>query len=398
MQVWEGKQLHSNPRTRPYYARRCKKGIPANIESLPEELLFEILLHLPADFLYDRARLVCRSWCRIIRSEAFARAQVRRSTYGLLLSSLPHWHSHPIYVTASRGRVESLETSELSYKCRTRIMASCNGLALELLHDDGAISLHVINPATKQPFILPSVCTHSKRVHKDRCGIGYSAASMEYKVFVPYLLVNDLPYHQRVGLHVLTVGVDKSWRNVQIHHLPQHVMSLFFQSPLSTEGFVHWGKWRYALTLNVDTEIVTMTEAPLPCQPCHNGFYYLSTGRYLSILVSRRKFSWEIWEMEPETGEWRNLLHNIELGAQKSRFQQFGSPGNDNPLPLGWVKYLEVLAFHFRDLGHTCVFYNLDTREINAIELPGPSIGFKASVHHNNLVQFKARVSQLEDM
>ncbi|XP_057775477.1 zinc finger BED domain-containing protein RICESLEEPER 2-like [Salvia miltiorrhiza] len=96
-------------RTRPYYLRRCKRVSPKNIESLPSELLSDILVRLPADHLYDRVRLVCRSWYHIIHSYDFVDTQIQHSTCGLLLCCREVWGGHhPILITATQGgRIET---------------------------------------------------------------------------------------------------------------------------------------------------------------------------------------------------------------------------------------------------------------------------------------------------
>lgn len=93
-----------------------------------------------------------------------------------------------------------------------------------------------------------------------------------------------------------------------------------------------------------------------------NNMYYLSTGRFLSLLVGSGDFSWEIWGMRSETGEWRKVLPDVKLGAQKYRLKQLASAEEGQVWePLGWVKYPEVLA------------------------LPYPCAGYYAIVHKNSL-------------
>lgn len=76
--------------------------------------------------------------------------------------------------------------------------------------------------------------------------------------------------------------------------------------------------------------------------------------------------------MKPESGEWREMVpHKIDLGAQKFAL---------------WVKYPEILAFCFESVEHVCVFYNVDTHEINTVELPKSCINYRMFAHMNNLV------------
>ncbi|XP_057785367.1 uncharacterized protein LOC131002885 [Salvia miltiorrhiza] len=214
-------------RSRPYYSRRCKKEMPTNIESLPTDLLFEILLRLPANHLYERARLVCRRWYHIIHSHAFINAQMHGATYGLLLS--PIYDNTPLYVTADAEG--GIHIYELTYIFKLGVLATCNGLVLEL--EDTCFRLPrlvIVNPATKKSLFLPPFPRGVR--YRFFCSLAYSAASLAYKVIAPYTVRDCAPYtfpdwplrlDTDYGLDVLTVGVDESWRHVEVHHLPDHV-------------------------------------------------------------------------------------------------------------------------------------------------------------------------------
>ncbi|XP_057775967.1 putative F-box protein At5g62660 isoform X1 [Salvia miltiorrhiza] len=380
-------------RSRAYYFRRCKKKrpMPTNIESLPTDLLFEILLRMPADHLYERARLVCRRWCHIIHSHAFINAQMHGATYGLLLSP-PNWIiTLPRYVTADADG--GIHTSKITHLSKSRVVATCNGLELEAKGYQFP-RLVIVNPATKQSFHLPPLPTGVNVIYAVlRYGFAYSAASLAYKVIAPYHFGQSPPRLETdSGLDVLTVGIDESWRHVEVHHLPDHFRQfLFFMDPLTSEGFVHWGRGRYCATMDVETEIITLSEAPH--QYHENNYKYLSTGRCLSLLVACGDLSWEVWEMKAETGEWRKALPNVDLGAKKCMIQQLAPKDAPRVLvPLGWVNYPQVLAFYFgEDIYHGCqwrpfIFYNLDTHKLHYIELPQSNISeYGAFPHKNNL-------------
>lgn len=91
--------------------------------------------------------------------------------------------------------------------------------------------------------------------------IAYSAASKEYKVTLPYIAGGDSPLPQRIGLDILTVGVDESWRKVAVDYLDEDVKSSFIllSRPLTSEGFLHWGTKKYAVTLDVETEVLSVS-------------------------------------------------------------------------------------------------------------------------------------------
>ncbi|KAH6833847.1 hypothetical protein C2S53_019411 [Perilla frutescens var. hirtella] len=402
------KRLYLKSRTRPYSFRRCKskRVRSTNIESLPDDVLFHVLACLPADYLYDIARLVCRRWYHIIHSHAFVSTQIQRSTsYGLLLSCYSLFESgHPVFVNATQcGRIE---TSVLSYKCRMSILCSCEGLGLEFQLDFNCSRVpHIINPATKQVFKLPSFPSRPgiRINYYLGCGFAYAAASMEYKVVLP-LTEGDRRLEKIASVAILTAGVDTSWRHIPVESLSPDGRGLLSNYPLITEGFIHWvgDMSNRVVTLDVETEVLTMSEVPLPPpQPesfshdTRDSNYFLSTGRFLTLVVANRGLRWQFWGMEPGTGEWRKVLPDVKL--KRCRFKHVGSKEekklfareDDGCLePVGWVKYPEVLALRFSEDsgGRTCIFYNLDTREINSTVLPSPCAAHRASPHKNNLM------------
>ncbi|KAH6787424.1 hypothetical protein C2S52_006976 [Perilla frutescens var. hirtella] len=347
-----------------------------NIESLPDVLLFDILVRLPADDLYERARVVCRRWSQIICSDAFVNTHFHHSCYGLLLFAYGSMNMNPIYVSATKeGRIE---ISLLSFKRRSRAWCSCNGLVLESSMKTG--SQYIFNPATKQAFLL-SPFEFDSNVD-GLC----AASSTEYKLVQSQ---NTRGHH----LAVLTTGVDSSWRHVEIEHLPNDVRRLFHYAPLITEGFMHWTRGsEKVLTMNVETEIIRETNPPLPQAFMKYKKYYLSTGKYLTLLIRHEDLMWEVWEMKSaETGEWRKHGYNIKFEDQQ--LQQFDKDGyhhhhnhRHRVSPFGWVKYPEICAFRV-SCSRTLIFYNLATHEIISTRtLPGSTDDYKVLQHRNTLV------------
>ncbi|KAL6530436.1 hypothetical protein OROMI_028325 [Orobanche minor] len=376
------KRVYLNSRTRPYYLRRYKRERPTDIQSLPDELLSDILVRLPANYIHDVARLVCLRWYHIVRSSSFINSQIQHSTYGLILRYHQVGGVRPFLVTATQDG--QIETCELSYKFRMGLYSSCNGLALD--YNCKNELLHILNPATKQELVLPSCSRQFPRLY--RCCIAYAAASMAYKVILPFEDVGDSIIE--LSLAILTVGVDESWRKVPVEHLPFKLGKLLLSKrSLNTEGSIHWviDEMTNVLTLDVETETFTTSIVPLP-KAYNRGSYFLSTGRFLSLLFRREDLSWEVWGMRSRDGGWSKVLPDIELGAHKWRLQQLFACGEDRLLrlmPIGWVKYPEVLAICFTCKCRTCIFFNLKTNEIDSTELPESYSLFTGYVHKNSM-------------
>ncbi|KAK6158374.1 hypothetical protein DH2020_005688 [Rehmannia glutinosa] len=360
-----------NCRTRPYYFRRCKRMKLTNIESLPDDMVFKILLHLPAQDIYNGARLVCRKWYHMIHSHNFINDHLQHSTSGLLIQDRIALSS-TIFVAMSQGRIE---ISKFSYKFRHAVWTSCNGLVLEFDFDN-CHGLYVANPATKQHFALPPF--YPKIISHTYSGLAYVPSCMEYKV------VHAYDCKDGIRCAILTVGVDDFWRDVQIEHLSVSARKLLIGTPLITEGFMHWlgRRQNILVTLNLETE--TIRQILVPQGYGERLTYYLSTGSYLSLINVCRRLLWEVWEMKPDTGEWKKLP-NIDLEAQKCTLEHLSCKRDCSLQPVGWIKYKEVLLFRVSYPSSICIAYNVCTQEMEELELNCKDHGHNYVVHTNSL-------------
>ncbi|GFQ02390.1 hypothetical protein PHJA_002383000 [Phtheirospermum japonicum] len=376
-----GNCAYASGKTRPHYFPRCNKTIPeANIESLPDDVIFDILVRVPAQDIYDSARLVSPKWHKMIRTHDFARAHLQQSIYGLLIQDRGAKYDRPIFIETREGRIE---ISNFNHKFTCAVLSSCNGLVLDHQMNNNRY-LYISNPATKRRFALPPFITEKPPYRY--AAIAYAAAAMEYKVvrtFCPY----DGNRESR-GCAILTVGVDKDWaRRVNIQHLSLKAKALLERHPLATQGFVYWAGMEYVLSLNVETEIITQFHAPPLCH--HDGetkllYNYLPMGSHLSLLIGDyNRFSWEVWVMKPETGEWTNMT-SIKLEAEKCTFEGV-SALNCRLVPVGWSKLGEVLFFRVRNPTKFCIAYNVHTREVDSFELEYYK-SRRYIVHRNSLI------------
>ncbi|KAL8063954.1 hypothetical protein ABFX02_01G059600 [Erythranthe guttata] len=316
------------------------------IDSLPDELLLRILLQLPAEDFYDTARFVSNKWRKLIRD--FVREHLDRSTPGLVVqsASLP-----PIFLTARLGRIEKLD---FEYDFGEK-WSSCNGLIVGF--DAKKNALYVSNPEINKRVSLPQ-SFHRMYGY----GIAYAPASTEYKVVHSFLVANKTPHVQ--GCAVLTLGDDSSWRGLSIGHLSHASKHILNCTPFTTEGFMHWtyGDYPRVLTLNVEREIITEQSIPDGC--VGRSKYYFPTERSLTLLVERSELSWDVWELEPETGEWTKLP-TIDLELQRDEFEN----SEKLPAPIGWLNDKEVLVFQFFRTRRLLFLYNIRKRELEFLEV-----------------------------
>ncbi|KAL3629259.1 hypothetical protein CASFOL_026481 [Castilleja foliolosa] len=137
--------------------RSCKRKSLTDIESLPDELLVEVLVRLRDQDIYDSASLVCRKWYHMIHTRTFIYAHLQRSTYGLLFLSTFGRMGNSIFIALGEsGRVEISEENRYNKLIRIPVQTSCNGLSLEY-QKGSKYNLYVKNPATKQILALPQL-------------------------------------------------------------------------------------------------------------------------------------------------------------------------------------------------------------------------------------------------
>ncbi|KAL3624448.1 hypothetical protein CASFOL_031116 [Castilleja foliolosa] len=367
-----------NGRSHSYYLRSCNRSnfLKTNINSLPDEIVFDILVRIPAQDIFGAISPVCLKWYQMIHTHSFINAHLNRSTYGLLIQDQCSITYKLSFMALSRqGRVE---LTRLNYEQGYHMWCnSSNGLALETRRDN-YYTLYITNPATMQHFSLPDPHRPLFGMCYLSSAIAYASLSMEYKV------IRAFNRDKQWSCAILTVGVDESWRCVNTQHLSLEAKNLLMFNPWTTEGFVHWvARGNYVLTLNVETEVITEYLVPSSCSGDRfgSGYCYLSTVKYLSLLIYCRGWSWEVWEMKPETGEWTNLL-GIELNDRKCEILEWFSRRDSKSVgysdgrlePVAWLKYGEVLVccFALPDEVYkhrVCIAWNIQSNEIEYIDL-----------------------------
>ncbi|KAL3629271.1 hypothetical protein CASFOL_026493 [Castilleja foliolosa] len=363
--------------------RICKKRKRlTNIESLPDDVLCEVLVHLQAQEIYDSARLVCSKLYHLIHTHTFIYAHLQSSIYGLLFQSI--FGDSLFMAVGESGRVEISKNRYNKLRCPVR--TSCNGLVLESQESAPNKKLYVSNPVTRQIFTLPPIAGY--KLPYELFAIGYAAASMEYKAVLLFTPAGGM---MKKICFILTIGVDNSWRTIGKKSVSLRATETFVNAPLITEGFVHFYHTasNEVLTLNVETEIITETSGPTPKGKINQLNTYLSTGRYLSLLRPCGEFCWEVWEMKPKIDyQWRKVW-DISLEAHKcTTFQRFDFDEYSYLIPIGWLKYLEVLVFR-TTLRSEIFVYNFLKHEIVTIKLPVPNCDYDPIVHKDSLVSLR---------
>ncbi|KAL3652731.1 hypothetical protein CASFOL_002412 [Castilleja foliolosa] len=375
-----------NGRSHPYHLRSCKR-LESNINSLPDDIVFDILVRIPAQDIYGAVKPVCRKWYQMICTHKFVNTHLHHSTYGLLIQKQVKLSTQLTFMSLSRQG--QIELTRLNYEPEHNLWcSSCNGLILEC-ESRNVLALYITNPVTVQRFSLPRPVYPSNGLGIRFSAMAYASLSMEYKVVLVHYTSGE-----KWGCTILTVGVDESWRPVCAQHLSLEAKVNLAFRPLTTEGFVHWAKsGNYLLTLNVETE--TITEYRVPSSSSGDRLFYFSTVKYLSMLIVRGECSWEVWEMKPKTGEWTQLpgidlkdqVYEIFEGLrERGRIYKSTAFIRSRIFPVGWLEYREVLIYRFwcpqqLNIG---IIWNIRLKEFEFVDLDSDSESL--FVHRNSLL------------
>ncbi|KAF7013385.1 hypothetical protein CFC21_027471 [Triticum aestivum] len=268
--------------------RRSRAG-PDRLADFPEDILQEILVHLPAKSVL-RCRAVCRQWRRLASDPVFLLDHHRRQPELALISS---------YRT-STGDYPSLEAlhlrgaefrplfgfPELS-RFPLTVDGSCDGLFI--------VGHYICNPATRQSA---TVSPNLKLPIDKLIGLFRHQPSGEYRVLywrnLPYALSN-LPWHVMPCPHeyrVLTVGTNKSWRvDCPLMEVIAERPAIF-GAPVLLNGnlHIHWRRpsgVRYHKILMFDTTAETFRRMIPPAVNPHHVMHLLDMGGKLAASISK---------------------------------------------------------------------------------------------------------------
>ncbi|XP_027122450.2 uncharacterized protein [Coffea arabica] len=375
-----------------------------SIPYLSPEIIFNILVYLPADILYNVMRYVCREWYNIISSPTFIDAHLLKVDRGMLIKQIyPDCNIH--YVKMVKHDLPEIIEVASSHLPRYGI-SSCNGLVLMAKSQEE--NRYVANLVTKEVVTLPPPLAAAK-ANPSFSGIGCTC-SKKYKL-VEFYFNHQGPLEGGI----LTLGIDREWRYLCRRNETREIdkfsfIDLLFKRPIaSAEGILHWTHYKLPLVLNLDLETeILYTRATPKCSEM-NRRTYMGTGRSLCFMDYLGKFSWELWLLkDAETGEWDKLAI-IDLGPQEKMLRRTLCPTGFQIVPVGFLKDGEIAVLyvahedgipHERYRHHkthpsrNCITYNVKTRVINSFHLDKGSTfemneSWRYTPHVKSLVSLK---------
>ncbi|KAF8731980.1 hypothetical protein HU200_015930 [Digitaria exilis] len=173
----------------------------ANDGALPSDLLYEVLLHLPANELC-RLRLACRSWRSLTSNPAFAKAHASRHA---IVACIHDVDGHDLEVRfldlSSNIVIKRIPLQYRSYNLSVQLDLVC------VTPFSGKEQCSILNPATSEATAMTGG-THG--FETGPCILGYITSTGEYKVLRirTYATCNDgeTTFHLKQACDVMTLG------------------------------------------------------------------------------------------------------------------------------------------------------------------------------------------------
>ncbi|CAL5431344.1 unnamed protein product [Camellia sinensis] len=281
---------------------------------LPYDLIFKILLLLPAESLH-RSSFVCKAWFNLINSPDFIEAHMGQSeTVLIFLQSVPERRPKTfsieaklapskhdsIFLTneAPKPYINFLEVedgmgkvSESNISGCKDILATCNGLILAKCELNRG--LLVMNPATRKLVGLPL----GTIVPRDESyGFVFSHLTREYKVV--HLFRDESGY---IGCEILSLN-RKSWWAVDGPSLG--LLRRFIYKPVSAIGALHWlpakHDCNYLVSMGIDDEKFQTKTLPVSSSISDR---LVEVGGFLSFVTHVTRNRIEAWILKGLEGE-----------------------------------------------------------------------------------------------
>ncbi|KAJ0089169.1 hypothetical protein Patl1_31729 [Pistacia atlantica] len=280
---------------------------------LPEEIIFEILKRVPAKYLHEKFRYVCKRWHNLISSSMFIAQNIPQNK-SKLLHGVPTNKGKTVFSvgelvmdvdSALDIKMNHIPTSRMGY-----IRSSCNGLILVDDPKEEGI-LYVMNLLTKSCATLPECPSHCPHPYVS-CGaaLGFDPLTREYKVV--HIGEDNL-------FEILTLGSsDNAWKTIPgpfEHSLERPIDFVRWTDPVSINGQVlHWDVETndYIISMNISNEKWIKLELPGFAKKTERGFYLLvEMGGKLALVYSVSTTQIDIWILEDFEGKNWVKRHSI---------------------------------------------------------------------------------------
>ncbi|KAI6693667.1 hypothetical protein NL676_021377 [Syzygium grande] len=183
-------------------------------ESIPEDIIIDILLRLPAKSLM-RFKCVCKRWRSLISDPGFVKSHLQRLKAGDLIPS-------------QRIIIGSVLSCLDGSTCCPLATIDCEAL-------DDASDGRAVLPHTIRPFLQPQIVGSSDGLHELFHGFGYDPQSDDYKIVEG--MVDDYDEDWEVEIFSLKSG---SWTNELLDFEEESHLVVSGKRGVYWNGALHW--------------------------------------------------------------------------------------------------------------------------------------------------------------
>ncbi|XP_074319244.1 uncharacterized protein LOC141656303 [Silene latifolia] len=303
---------------------RCKRKQRkrhTRVMDLPREVIFNILLLLPAKLLHEVVRYVCKQWYDIVSEPFFIRRHCQMPTTTTSASFIIQSFLEKRKKFERRNKVYCFDkdVTKIELPFPAMIKGSSNGLVLAFDNRDSQ-KVYLANPLRKRIIRLPSVLVPVVRSALSSTS-SYSFAvnsSGQYKMVHFYAC----EYQTSYDVSVFTIGIDKAWRRI-----PLQTGLLEICEPLFIAGIMYWCRSIFPfLAMDIDTETLYLisysnnVDRSVFDWDLYN-IYFISMGSALGIMVEDYSNP-DIWKLlkltDVKSSEWTEI-GMIDIGAIVSK-------------------------------------------------------------------------------
>ncbi|KAL1192043.1 putative F-box protein [Cardamine amara subsp. amara] len=297
--------------------RRC-----VDEDSVPRELVFEILLRLPSKSI-SRFLFVSKLWATIIRSRYFIKTFASRTSlrqprllfafvnskykneqnmWNFFSSSSTPTKESPTYLSLTRCSIPNRSSSD---KYINKFPRYVNGL-ISVGHGEKQI---ICNPSTGKSITLPKVKSTEKSFQSF---FGYDPVDDHYKVLCMSSAESE---HQIFTLG----GVDKSWRMIEynILHIPKTngvcINGIVYYVASTYGNRDEWCLVRFDVRSEKFDQLVKFLGDPSRPPMLFNNPYLMSYKGKATLVDKMEHQRFELWILEDaEKHEWSKIRFQIK--------------------------------------------------------------------------------------
>ncbi|KAL3508097.1 hypothetical protein ACH5RR_033479 [Cinchona calisaya] len=368
-------------------ATRSDSAPAPSAAGLPQELITQILLHLPAKSI-GRFRCVSKPWNSLLSSRYFMKSHLTlhsiHSPSNLIIISSSDYSLFTITFNPKRSSSTSRVRREdgVSRKLKNcqgmwySLLGSCNGLVLMVDFDN---CLFLMNPTTLELVKVPDSSLALDPIRRFSLhGFGYDSSSDDYKIVILTCYGNPFGVNEGTFVDVYSLKM-KTWRRIE-NSPYDHSYSYEVNSGVLLHGAIHWLATETSVedspvivaALSLSDEKFTHLGVPSCFNERNSSAYKLVVlegclGMVCNVVYEDYQFY--IWIMK-EYGvqeSWTKLV--INMPQNENLFKLICQYGDD-----------EVV---FLENGSKLVLHNLKEKSLRNVEVSGVP-----GMHYDGIMNF----------